>query len=519
MDEPPQEPPRDLFGDEPGEPVDDSPRERLDAPGPPSRPVEEEEPESLVDAEHATEEHPHEPWDEDASEHSSDADAEPVREPWNEPVAAHSPDRDHDDDLEHSHEHEHSDESEHSHEHELGEEQHEYSADLLDDPAWQLPPADELLDDLGEHIHTPAELAERRALERAERRRAGRQRLLVLVAGLIVVIAIVIIVVVVGGGGKKAPPVSSKAASKAAAVGTGPSYLFSTIASSTNLTSNVVIADRDNNRVLAVTPTGQIVWQESATAPSDAFLSSTGLGVIITEHARAVVLIKGVNSGRVDYTYGRGNGPGSGPGRLHDPQTGHISGGSVVIADLGNCRILTVKKGSHIADRIFGSPGSCVHAPPTSFANPVAAFPTADGRIVVTERAPSWIDVLTSNGTVLHTVRLANLAKPSDANEFAPNEVIVTDRTRHGSIEELAEDTGKVLWKYPQTGASALNLPTMALVLPNNDVLVSDTGNDRVIVIDHATQKIVWQFGKGSAGSAPGYLHAPGSINLVQTSG
>lgn len=496
------EPPRDLFADEPDEPVEDSTGEHTHAPGP-SAP---EQPESLFDAEHATEEHPHQPWDEDASGH--DGDAEPVSEPWNEPVAAHSAEHEPDDDLERARV-EDSDSLE---------DEPEYSPELLDDPAWQLPPADELIDDLGEHIHTPAELAERRALERAERRRAGRQRLLVLVAGLIVVI-VIIVVVIGGGGGKKAPLVPSKAASKAAAVGTGPSYLASSLASAANVPSNVVIADRDNNRVLAVTPTGQIVWQTAATAPSDAFLSSTGRSVIITEHARAVVLIKGVNSGRVDYTYGRGYRPGSGPGRLHDPQTGHLSGAQVVIADLGNCRILIVTKGSHVADRILGSPGSCVHAPPTSFANPVAAFPTSDGRIVVTERSPAWIDVLTATGSVLHTVRLANLAKPSDANEFAPNEVIVTDRTRNGSIEELAEDSGKVLWKYPQSGASALKLPTMALVLPNNDVLVSDTGNDRVVVIDHATQKIVWQFGKGSAGSAPGFLHAPGSISLVPTAG
>ena len=53
-------------------------------------------------------------------------------------------------------------------------------------------------------------------------------------------------------------------------------------------------------------------------------------------------------------------------------------------------------------------------------------------------------------------------------------------------------------------------------MLPNGNVMVADSGNDRVIVIDPKTNKIVWQYGHtGKPGAAPGFLHTPDSITLV----
>ena len=88
--------------------------------------------------------------------------------------------------------------------------------------------------------------------------------------------------------------------------------------------------------------------------------------------------------------------------------------------------------------------------------------------------------------------------QPYDANEstYAPGQLIVADRTRPGALEELDATTHKLTWTYSvKTGDGALNLPTLARVLPNGNILVADSGNDRVIVIDHNSKKIVWQYG------------------------
>jgi hypothetical protein len=53
-------------------------------------------------------------------------------------------------------------------------------------------------------------------------------------------------------------------------------------------------------------------------------------------------------------------------------------------------------------------------------------------------------------------------------------------------------------------------------MLPNGMVLLNDDANDRVIVIDPKTDKIVWQYGHtGVPGSAPGYLDIPDGLDLL----
>ena len=113
----------------------------------------------------------------------------------------------------------------------------------------------------------------------------------------------------------------------------------------------------------------------------------------------------------------------------------------------------------------------------------------------------------------------AGLTAPYDANEYAPGDLIVVDRTTPGVIEEFTA-TGTPLWRYDlSSGAGELNRPTLARVLPDGNVLVADSGNDRVIVIDHSSKKIIWQYGHtGKSGAAPGYLHTPDSVTLVPRS-
>jgi DNA-binding beta-propeller fold protein YncE len=60
----------------------------------------------------------------------------------------------------------------------------------------------------------------------------------------------------------------------------------------------------------------------------------------------------------------------------------------------------------------------------------------------------------------------------------------------------------------------------LARVLADGDVLVVDSGNDRVIVLDPKTDAIVWQYGHtGIAGTRPGYLDEPLSATLVPLGG
>jgi hypothetical protein len=76
---------------------------------------------------------------------------------------------------------------------------------------------------------------------------------------------------------------------------------------------------------------------------------------------------------------------------------------------------------------------------------------------------------------------------------------------------------GKTLWRYhPRNRAAGLNHPSLALPLPNGDVLLNDDYNHRVVVIDPATNRIVWQYGhRAHHGTRPGYLNIPDGVDLL----
>ena len=58
--------------------------------------------------------------------------------------------------------------------------------------------------------------------------------------------------------------------------------------------------------------------------------------------------------------------------------------------------------------------------------------------------------------------------------------------------------------------------PAHVVVNRDGDVLCNDDGNDRVIVVDPKTDRIVWQYGHdGVAGRAPGYLSGPDGVDLA----
>jgi len=104
---------------------------------------------------------------------------------------------------------------------------------------------------------------------------------------------------------------------------------------------------------------------------------------------------------------------------------------------------------------------------------------------------------------------------PSDTNEIVPGRYLTVDYSQPGQVV-IFDRAGRTLWRFHGTGANALNHPSLALPLPNGDVILNDDFNHRVIVIDPSTDRIVWQYGvTGVAGKAAGYLNNPDGIDLV----
>jgi outer membrane protein assembly factor BamB len=86
----------------------------------------------------------------------------------------------------------------------------------------------------------------------------------------------------------------------------------------------------------------------------------------------------------------------------------------------------------------------------------------------------------------------------------------------------LVDQDGKIVWQYGKFGIAGsdpdrLNVPVQSTWLPNRHVLITDQANERIIEVDVATKRIVWQYGTtGVAGNGPNQLNNPNSAELLE---
>ncbi len=288
------------------------------------------------------------------------------------------------------------------------------------------------------------------------------------------------------------------------------------------LPGDVLIADNHNNRLLVVDPQGRIRWRFPAAGdlargqtfrvPDDAFFSPDGKNIIATEEDDSVISVINIASHRITYRYGTAGRPGSSANHVSNPDDAMLlPGGDMLSADIKNCRILLVRPPAHRPARIIGQTSNvCWHDPPRRFGSPNGAFPMTNGRYLVTEINGDWVNAMSLSGHVYWSTHPPGVSYPSDTNEVYPGCYLTADYSDPGQVVEFSA-SGHLLWRF-----GGLNHPSLALPLPNGDILVNDDYNDRVIVIDPVTNRIVWQYGHtGVAGTRPGYLNNPDGVDLA----
>jgi hypothetical protein len=288
------------------------------------------------------------------------------------------------------------------------------------------------------------------------------------------------------------------------------------------LPGDVLIADDWNNRLLIVDPQGRIRWEfprpgdlapgQKFLLPDDAFFSPDGRYIIATEEEDAVISVISIARHKIVYRYGTPGVPGSGPNHVSNPDDAMMMpDGMLIAADIKNCRLLLLAPPArhlHRPRKIIG--GSCWHSPPSAFGSPNGAFPETNGDYLVTEINGDWADSMSLHGRVQWATHPPGVAYPSDTNEIAPGRYLTADYSSPGQVVEFSS-RGRLLWRF-----GGLNQPSLALPLPNGDILVNDDFNDRVIVIDPVRHRIVWQYGHtGVPGSRPGYLNDPDGVDLT----
>jgi hypothetical protein len=279
----------------------------------------------------------------------------------------------------------------------------------------------------------------------------------------------------------------------------------------------LLVADRNNGRVLLLSPQKRIVWQVNGLSdPDDAFFTPGYRSVITNEEFDDTLAEVSLRTRSIIWRYGHAGIPGSAPGYLHAPDDAYrLPSGVTTVADIQNCRIVQLRRDGSVL-RVLG--GTCTHDPPRGFASPNGDTPLPDGGLLVTEIG-GWIDRLDRQGNLVWSVR-APVSYPSDAQLLPNGNILVSGFTTPGRVVELTR-SGRVVWSFGSaSGVNRLDRPSLAFRLPNGLIAINDDWRHRVILVDPATNRIVWQYGHTDvASSAAGYLNKPDGMDFLPAAG
>lgn len=292
----------------------------------------------------------------------------------------------------------------------------------------------------------------------------------------------------------------------------------------------LLVADRGNNRMLLLDPSGHVVWRypSSSTArdplsfyfPDDAFFIRHGTAIISNQEENETIIELAYPSGKIIWSYGHPRQTGTAPGYLHEPDDAYLlKNGQISVADAQNCRVLIINPNGTVAHQI-GTNGVCAHNPPYSMGSPNGDTPLLDGNLLVSEINGSWVSEYTPKGKLAWTTHLGVIGYPSDPQQIGPDKYLIADYSQPGQIVEFNRQ-GQVLYRYhPSSGPGELNHPSLVELLPSGVFMANDDYNDRMVAIDPASGAVVWQYGViGKAGLGPGRLNTPDGFDLLLPDG
>ncbi len=293
----------------------------------------------------------------------------------------------------------------------------------------------------------------------------------------------------------------------------------------------LLIADRGNDRLLALDTSRTVTWQYPSAAmppppggfyfPDDAFFIRRGTGIISNQEDNHTIVEIGYPSGKLLWQYGHPMRPGAGPGYLDQPDDAYLlKSGTVTVADASNNRILFLSPSGQVVGQIGN--GTDAHDPPTSIAYPNGDTPLTNGDVLVSEINGSWVDEYTQSGRLVWTLHIPSVDYPSDPQQLGPDLFLMTDYNppAEGKVLEFTR-SGQTPWVYDvASGDGMLKKPSLAERLPNGLVMVNDDYRNRVVVIDPALDAIVWQYGiTDVAGTAPGLVSIPDGFDVLLANG
>jgi hypothetical protein len=292
----------------------------------------------------------------------------------------------------------------------------------------------------------------------------------------------------------------------------------------------LLIADRGNNRLLVLDPSGHVTWTYPSPSlpqptlpfyfPDDAFWVHGGHAILVNEEENDVLAEIAYPSGKTLWTYGHPRVGSAASGYLQQPDDLYpYPGGGMVVADAKNCRILFFSATGKASGQV-GQSGNCTPGLPNTVGYPNGGTPLPNGDLLISEINGAHVSRLGKNRKVIWSTGVPGLHTPSDPQPMTDGSTLVVDYNRPGAVIRFSS-AGRVLWTYrPTSGSSMLDHPSLGAPLPNGLIAVNDDYNHRVVLIDPVTNSIVFQYGHtGVAGTGPGYLNTPDGLDLLLPGG
>jgi hypothetical protein len=304
----------------------------------------------------------------------------------------------------------------------------------------------------------------------------------------------------------------------------GTAAAYAAASTRPGLPGYLLIADRGNNRILVVDPQRQTIYEYPSAADraagrhlfynDDTFVEPGGQALIANEEDNNDIVEVSLVDRSVKVIFGHPGEAGSDATHVHTPDDAYmLPSGEFTVADAYGCRIVFVR--AHRIVRQYGTSDVCRHEPPRYLNAVNGDTPMPNGGTLLSEINGSWIDEISPAGHLVFATQVP-VSYPSDPQPLPGGRVLLADYASPGHVL-IVDHHGRVLWRYgPSRGRGRLDHPSLAMALPNGDIVVNDDFRDRVVEIDPRTKRIVWQYGHtDTPGTAPGYLHIPDGMDFV----
>jgi hypothetical protein len=281
-----------------------------------------------------------------------------------------------------------------------------------------------------------------------------------------------------------------------------------------NRPGNVLIADQFNNRVVEVTPGGNIVWSFGL-GPND-FTPKSIIGCNDAQRVGAFTLMAGTGTpsglipqapdgaadnrvvlvdpfGHIIWQYGQFGVTGSDANQLSTPvQSTWLPNAHVLISDQGNNRVIEVNLKKQI---VWSYPGSNTNDS-DQLSSPNSAELLENGHILIADEGNSRAIEVTRDDQIVATFTAGGaVGAVAFASRLDNGDTLLTDAGNSQAVE--VDTTDSIVWQF-STASDPLSIPapapTRAVRLKNGDTLISDQFNNRVIRVDMA-KNIVMTYG------------------------